>query len=96
MQMRALAGEEGSEGQWGAVEEVVEPQAEIDSGELGGAAGQEAVGGAGTREGEAQGVGQLSIDGLDDLAGFPRTRRDRLRARCPRSQGEGVPPVHAG
>ena len=71
MQIRALAGEEGSEGQRGAAEEVVEPEAEIDSSQLSGNAGEEAVGGACPREVEAKGAGEVAIDGLDNLAPAP-------------------------
>ena len=53
MRIAASAEEEGGKGQGGRAEEVGEPVAEIDGGELGGQSGQPAPGAAGARTGQA-------------------------------------------
>ncbi len=75
----------GGEGQGRAVEEVVEPQTEIDSGELGGDAGQEAVGG------RAKWRPKVSVNWMVSRSERPCWRRARLARRPLGGVSTGAP-----
>ena len=82
MRIAASADEERGEGQGGPVEEVVEPVAKIDGGELGRQARQHAPRAAGAREVQAKGADQMAVNRLDDLtpAAMLATGRGSRRA----------------